>query len=123
MAGDPRGTAITSGQVAARAQRVFSRGNEEPPQPVYINAVEFSAMGMDVFMDVGVVTPEAINAVLQQKSAADVIPTVNFLVNFRFGMSLQATMMMHQRLTELLRQSQIQAAAAMEQAEKNKSGT
>ncbi len=123
MAGDPVGTAITAAQIAAKSRRVFSRSDEEPPHPVYINAVEFSAMGMDVLMDVGVVTPEAINAALQQKSTADVVPTVDFLVNYRFGMSIQAAMMMHQRLTELLRQSQIQAAAAMEQAKKVKSGT
>jgi hypothetical protein len=95
----------------ALAKRVFSRSNEDGPEPVYTNAVEFASMGMDVFMDVGVVSPESVAAALAIKSGNQ--PTVNVLVNFRFGMSLQTAVLMQRKLTEMLQGAQAQMAATM----------
>jgi hypothetical protein len=75
-------------------------------------------MGMDVFMDAGVVSPESVTAALAN-APAEGIPTVDLHVTVRFGMSLQTAMMMHQRLTDLLSHAQ-QQAAAMAQAGQTK---
>jgi hypothetical protein len=98
------------------ARRVFSRSEDHPPYPVYTNAIEFSGLGMDMFMDVGVVDPEAVSAAIQDKPENGV-PTVNVLVNFRFGMSLHTAAAMHQKLGELLKQSSAKLQEAARQPE------
>jgi hypothetical protein len=103
MAGDP--SSVRASQLQAMPQRVFSRGNDDPPYPVYVNGVEFAGMGLDMFMDVGVVSPEAVGSAIQTESAKGEIPVVPFLVNFRFVMSFQTAIAMQVKLTELLRQS------------------
>lgn len=90
------------GQVQALSHKVFSRGGDDPPSPKYVNNVEFIASGMDVFMDAGTVSPESVKDAIEMKSTGK-NPTVNFIVDFRFGMSLQTAVLLHQRLTDLLK--------------------
>jgi hypothetical protein len=101
----------------ATAQRVFSRGNDDPPYPVYVNGIEFAGIGLDMFMDVGVVSPEAVGSAQKQSAAEGELPVVPFLVNFRFAMSFQTAVIMQQKLTELLKQSTDQIKALMQAAE------
>jgi len=90
------------------------RTSEEPP--VFVNSVEFSSMGMDVFMDLGVVPVESFNAALKlfREDPSKPAP-VDFHVSFRFGMSVQSAMMMYQRLVQLI-QTQTQLAKAADEA-------
>jgi hypothetical protein len=102
-------------QMSVASRKVLMRTSEEPP--VFINAAEFAAMGMDVFMDVGVTPVESVNAAIQlYKDHPNEPPPVDFHVSFRFGMSIQTAMLIHQRLTQLLQQSVVQTAALLEQA-------
>jgi len=100
-------------QLQAASKRVFSRDSNDAPYPVYTNAVEFTGMGIDIFMDVGTVSPESLqSALIASKSSSEVPPTVNFGVVYRFGMSLQTAIQLHQRLSEMIAAttSQLQAA-------------
>lgn len=92
------------GQVPVISRKVLMRSSEEPP--VFINSAEFTMMGMDVFMDVGVVPAESLAAALKifQESPGKPAP-VDFHVSFRFGMSIQSAVMIHQRLSQLIQQS------------------
>lgn len=97
-------------QMQAASQRTFTREDKDGPAPVFVNNVEFSGVGMDVFMDAGTVTPEALNEAFQAKSGKGQ-PTVRFNVNFRCGMSLQTAVVMHQRLTAFIQASAAQLNA------------
>jgi hypothetical protein len=107
-------------QLQASSVKVFMRGSADAPSPEYANNVEFNAVGMDVFMDVGTVSPETIKDAMQTQAEGKQLPTVKFNVDFRFGMSLQTAMVMYQRLTELLNQSAAGAKASLEMAKKDK---
>jgi hypothetical protein len=89
-------------QLQAVSQKAFSRNSDEAPSPNYVNNVEFAASGMDVFMDTGTVSPEAIRDALEIMKSSDKTPAVKFIVDFRFGMSIQTAIVMHQRLSALL---------------------
>jgi hypothetical protein len=104
----PRFGAQTA-QIQAQTKKMFLRSGDAAPSPKYVNNVEFSAVGMDVFMDAGTVPPEAIRDAAASNAQP---PTVEFFIDFRFGMSLQSAVLMHQRLTELLQASAKQAALA-----------
>jgi hypothetical protein len=95
---------VHSGSIQATPERAFLRGSDDPPQPQYTNNVDFTASGMDVFMDVGTVAPEAVRKAM---TAGEKLPAVRFNVDFRFGMSIQTAAVMLQRLAGL-----VQAAAA-----------
>jgi hypothetical protein len=101
MSSDPK-PFPPAGQILAGSQRVFSGGL--PPNPIYTNNVEFGALGMDIFMDVGIVSPEALRAAIQRRDQekSPTPPITDFLVNYRFGMTLQSAAMMLQRLSALL---------------------
>lgn len=102
-------------QIQAVSHKAFSRENDEAPRPLYVNNVEFTVSGMDVFMDAGTVAPEAIRDAMEGKSGDP--PSVKFNVDFRFGMSLQTALLMHQRLGALLQASaqQFQPQSSAEQ--------
>lgn len=104
----------TLGQTQAVSKRVFVHNSGAPPQPLYANAVEFSSMGVDVFMDVGIVSPEALQTAFQSKSA---VRTVDFEVLYRFGMSLQTAIQLHQRLSQLIEGTKNQLESLSPQAE------
>ncbi len=98
-------------QVQALSRRVFERTSSEAPPPTYINNVEFIGAGMDIFMDAGIVSPESVKETLET-DPGDGLRIVKFNVDFRFGMSLQTAMVMHQRLSDLIQQATAQLAAA-----------
>src|SRR5665213_1916197 len=101
--------AVPGGALQAIAKRVYSHGSDDPPNPLFINAVEFTSMGMDVFMDTGVVRPESV-AEAMGKQPPDDPAVVNFNVHFRFGMSIQTALQMHQKLSDMIqRTSQMMA--------------
>jgi hypothetical protein len=94
---------LQGGPIQATSKKVFSRGSEDAPSPEYANNVEFSSLGMDIFMDVGTVAPESVREAMESDRTPDrTPPTVRFFVDFRFGMSLQSAHMMHQKLTAVL---------------------
>jgi hypothetical protein len=100
------------GQMPVVSNKIV-RASEEPP--VFINSAEFSGMGMDVFMDVGIVPVESISvATKTYQENPDKPPSVDFHVSFRFGMSVQSAILIHQRLSQFLQQSVSQASAYME---------
>ncbi len=70
-------------------------------------------MGMEVFMDVGAVTPESIQSALATRSSGDAPPSVNVSVLYRFAMTIQTAMQIHQQLTQMIEatKSQIEGAA------------
>jgi len=107
------------GQVAAISKRRFSRTEGDPPEVSYVNAVEFTALGMDIFMDVGIVSPETINKAREQEQLYSAPLIVDFQVNARFGMTLQTAIMIHQRLTDVLKLLRTQTAAAVAEASKH----
>ena len=107
---------MQAGQVQAVSKRVF-RGDHFP-DPMYVNAVEFTSMGMDVFMDAGIVSPESVAAAVEKSSGGGDPPVVDFVVTFRLGMSFQTALMLQQRLGDMLQRSHAQLAAQVEQAEK-----
>ena len=100
------------------SRKILMRTSEEPP--VFINSAEFSAMGMDVFMDLGVVPVESFNAALKLFREDPTKPApIDFHVSFRFGMSIQTALMMYQRLTQLIQtQSQLPQSVGEEALEK-----
>ena len=74
-------------------------------------------MGMDIFMDVGTVSPESVNAAMQASKTSG-IPTVEFNVHHRFALTLQTAMLINQRLTELIKRSIEQAQENVEPEKK-----
>lgn len=101
-------------QIQAASRKVFYRKNDDPPYPTYANAIEFTTMGMDIFMDVGAAHPESIQeAIRATQNPQDGPPHVDVSVQFRFGMTLQTAIQMHQRLTQMLQATQEQIKAAM----------
>ena len=108
-------------QIQATAQRAFSRTTEDGPPPLFVNNVEFSGVGMDVYMDVGTVSPESIRDAWASKPGAQQ-PTVRFNVDFRFGMSIQTVALMLQRLTALVQASTAQAISQQAPASVEESG-
>jgi hypothetical protein len=103
-------------KVEASSQRIFSMDPDGPPRPEFTNAVEFSGMGMDVYMDVGVYSIESANNAASEvaKNPEGGQPTVEVYVAHRFGMSMQTAVLMHQRLTQFIQATQaaLQAQAA-----------
>jgi hypothetical protein len=104
------------GVLAAATRRVFSRSDNDPPIPTYVNAIEFTGLGMDVVMDVGIVSPESIikardRAAKEPESTAPAV--VDLQVFFRFGMSLQTAVLAHQRLSQMLQMTQEQQEAIL----------
>lgn len=76
-------------------------------------------MGMDVFMDVGIVSVETVSAAMQQqKDHPEESLQVDFSVSHRFGMSLASAMMIHQRLTQFIEQSVARVNQDIEQQQK-----
>jgi hypothetical protein len=98
------GQQIQIAQVQAASHKVFSRTNEDGPAPLFVNNIEFAGVGMDVYMDVGTVSPESIRDAWTGKSTGQQ-PTVKFNADFRFGMSLQTAALMLQRLVTLMQAS------------------
>lgn len=96
------------GQMPVISRKVFMRSSEEPP--IFINSAEFTGMGMDVFMDLGVVPAESVNEAIKlyKEDPSKPVP-VDFHISFRFGMSIQSAIVIHQRLSMLLQQSAIRA--------------
>jgi len=111
-------------QLQAGSKKVFSRGNDEPLYPTYTNAVEFAGLGMDVFMDVGAVAPESVQGALDatRKPGSEGRPTVNVSVLYRFAMTIQTAMVMHQRLTQLIDDTGKAQAEAAAKASQRKEG-
>lgn len=104
MADNPIMPPPLPGQMPVISHKVLMRSSEEPL--TFINSAEFAASGMDVFMDVGVVPVESVHAAAVQYKADPSKPApVEFHVSYRFGMSLQSAIMIHQRLTLLIQQS------------------
>lgn len=96
-----------AGQLQAASHRAFTRSDEDGPVPRFTNDIEFSTAGMDIFMDVGTVSPESIRDAWKAKSESK-NPTVKFNVDFRFAMSLNTAFLMLQRLTELVQVASLQ---------------
>ena len=94
--------ALEGGQMAISPKKIVLR----PEEPIsFINAVEFSGNGMELFMDLGVITPESAVAAAQLFKANPNVPApVDFHVSSRFALSIQGAMLIHQRLTLLLQQ-------------------
>ena len=102
------------GPMQALVKKVFAREENRPPYPTYANAIDFTVVGMDVFMDVGAVEPESVQAaVLEQQSPEHGTPSVNLNVLFRFGMTIQTALLMHQKLSEMIKATTEQMAASM----------
>lgn len=90
-------------KMQAYSRRSFVKNPGDAPLPEYVNAVEFSSTGMDVFMDVGVYSVEAANnAAIEFTKNPEEQPVVDVFVAHRFGMSMQTAMLMHQRLSLLI---------------------
>jgi hypothetical protein len=102
-------TPFSKGQMQVRSRKVPA------PEPiVFVNAAEFSASGMEVYMDLGVIPVDAIAAALQAaKDNPGEPPIMDFHVSHRFGMSFHAAALIHQRLTLLLQHSAAQLKDAM----------
>jgi hypothetical protein len=121
MAENPSPPKPPFGHMPIQPRKVFVR----PDQPLFfINATEFTGVGMDVFMDVGVITAEsAAAAAAIYKEHPEAPAPADFQVSFRFGMTIQAAVIMHQRLTQLLQVTQTQQSqqlAALAENEKDK---
>jgi hypothetical protein len=56
-------------------------------------------------MDVGVVSPETVNAIMEKQKPADGPSPVDVYIQYRFAMSLQTAFQMHQKLTQLIGQA------------------
>jgi hypothetical protein len=87
----------------------------------FINHAEFSAMGMDVFMDVGVIPVDSLASAMKiHQERPDEAAPVDFYVTFRFGMSVQTAVLMCQRLTQIVQQfqQQLESTAASVQGGK-----
>lgn len=103
---NPRGSRQMPVQVPEQ-MRVNSRKVFGPEkETVFINSAEFSGIGMEIFMDVGIVPVESMNqAIKSHNEDPKNIPSVDFHVSHRFGMSIQSAVLIHQRLTQLIQQS------------------
>lgn len=106
----------SSESLLALSKKTFSRGHDEPSYPLYTNAIEFASMGVDVFMDVGTVAPEAVQAALQRQQQNPGVQLLDFNVVYRFGMSLQTALQMHQRLTEIINRSRENMEGAIKES-------
>lgn len=108
-------------QLQAASKKVFSVGDNEPPYPTFTNVIEFSGAGVDVFMDIGSVAPEAIQAAIktaeESERSPENHPIVNVHIIHRFAMTLQTAMQMHQRLSELIAMTTAQLQASVKQIE------
>jgi hypothetical protein len=105
---------VPPGAVAAASKRVFARAAGDAPSPLFINAIELTSVGMDVFVDVGVVPPESLLAFQKNPPQEGDIPFVDMFVTARYGMSVQTAIMLHQRLTVMLQQLGEQQQTQME---------
>jgi hypothetical protein len=96
--------------VQAASKKVFSHTPDDPPFPTYTNIVEFTGLGIDVFMDIGVVSPESVQSAMDDKRqpAPPAIRTIDMNVLCRFGMTIQTAIMMHQKLTQLIEATKAQ---------------
>jgi hypothetical protein len=113
----------SAGQVLAASKKIFTRSDKEPPYPTYMNAIEFSGLGVDLFMDVGVVSPESIQAGMQAATSDPAAPvTIETLVLYRFAMTIQTAMQMHQRLTELIANTRNQLESAVKTIDTKEGG-
>jgi hypothetical protein len=109
-----------AGKINAIQRKVFSRKDGDPLTPQFTNAINFSVLMNDVFMDVGCITPEAVGTATEDRSAAgqpDDAPTpVNVIVEHRFAMSLTTVMGMHQQLSLLIAQAMGQTSQQVQQS-------
>ena len=96
---------IKAGQVTVTSHRLFSRKDDDGPIPAFTNAIEFGGLGADIFMDIGIVTPEAVNAALAKHEGADGPVAVDVYIQHRFSMSLQTAIQTHQKLAQLIASS------------------
>lgn len=103
---------VPGGQIQVRSKKVLAKSAEPI---VFVNAAEFSAAGMDIYMDLGVVPVDAIGAAMKaHQENPEVPPEMDFHVSHRFAMSIQGAILIHQRLTHLLQQSTAQIATLKE---------
>lgn len=111
------------GQIEVSPKRVFTRGENDPPNPIFLNNIEFGALAMDVYMDVGLVVPESVQMAIANRAAESDPAVVDFNVLFRFGLSVQTAAEMHQRLGNVLRGLDVnrQQAALNKEEQENKS--
>jgi hypothetical protein len=102
---NPTSPAAVQGQMQIIPKKVILR--PEDPR-FFVNAAEFSGNGMDIFMDLGVITPEsaAEAAKLYKEHPGAPVP-VDFAVSFRFGLTVQTAILLHQRLALLLQQAAV----------------
>jgi hypothetical protein len=95
---------LPKGQMRVNSKKVFLSSSEGPP--IFINAAEFAANGIEVYMDVGVVSVESVNRASQAfQMDPTVIPDIDLQVSHRFAFSMQAAALIHQRLTAMLQES------------------
>ena len=109
-------------QIQAASRKIFPDGHNGPLYPTYTNAVEFTAMGMDIFMDVGTVAPEAIQEALAKQTPETETPLVNLNVLYRFGMSVQTAIQLHEKLTELIQATHARIASNVQPTSEEESG-
>jgi hypothetical protein len=95
----------------AISKKVFSAGPNEAPYPIFVNDIEFNITAVDVFMDVGLVSPESVQTALKAANQMETAE-VNFNVNSRFVMSLQTAVQMHSKLSQMLDAAKVQLATA-----------
>jgi hypothetical protein len=107
---------VKTGNISAATRKVFLRPDDAPAFPIFINAVEFSAIGMDLLMDGGVVSPESVNEAQAKLKEGGNPPLLDVHVIFRAAMSFQTATLMHQRLGELLGKTQEFAAGSQKEA-------
>jgi len=105
MATQPQGFTLN-----AKTKRKFDRHDGVPPLPIFINAAEIAQVGADVYFDGGVVSPEAVMEAQATAEGGQV--TVEVQVVFRVAMSIATASVLHQRLTQLLKNAQTLAAQA-----------
>jgi len=97
------------------SRKVFSRDANAAPAPVYANNIEFAAMGVEVFMDVGTVDLESIHAAVQANANGESPEStvVDFNVQEPFAMTMQTAIQMHQKLTAMIQATKASMDEAM----------
>ncbi|MGA9061555.1 MAG: hypothetical protein WB341_07805 [Terracidiphilus sp.] len=100
------GTQVQVGKVTGALRKVFSGQEGGPPSPVFVNATDFVGLGSDVILDLGIVSPESVNAA-NAKGATPLL--IDFNVIARFAMSIPTAATLHQRLSMILAQIPAQA--------------
>jgi hypothetical protein len=98
----------------AASKKVFSHAPDDPPFPTYTNLVEFTGLGVDVFMDVGIVSPESVQSAMDDKRQPPAVRTVNMNVLHRFGMTINTAILMYQKLGQLIDATKAQGEAVRE---------